>query len=880
MSHYILRLILGGDKMTSSFFIQAEKTLFFSRLDRMVEREWRNLFKTLEKSFMHLSAAQECTTASQHHEMENLQYICLALKSQFLRWTNVASEICQCETQEKISLPFHCVFGLVASRQVELDKGMALVPVHCLKQVFAEQFEVLLRMTVKQASKSRERAMQDERLLHLANILTREYRAQTCHSKRRWAADVGRLQLPDLWRCSARFPPCMVSLVDTLRRQHRLRHHDRVQLTLFLKELGLSVHNALLLWKREFSTPTGSDGAPRCHHSWHGNERRYIYNIRHLYGLEGRRVDYCGHSCPTIQARSGGCVGSGGCPFVTLREQPAENWHFLRDLPTEAATEIRVLSRLGHYGKACKYFSHHLVKQSFSPMFKDFDHESHSQCCVGCGAEILHLEMSNTEKVEIVTKKCFASSDPSHSLGTHHRRSDSMRDTEHESASGAPQRAEERLSASRHSRKPCSYITRGKVDATVGVDSVVPTASLVKSPVGSKPHRCGLNNGPPNVRPFEDLSTNSVCRSHVMIQSHITTQSHGKTQSHDTTQSHLTTPSHDTTQSHLTTQSHDTTQSHLTTPSHDTIQSHLTTPSHDTTQSHDKTSDTTENNNGHGSRENSATNSSATQERTSQCCRNVTNSDLGNAAHRTFIDCDFRRRKASGTPTRQGELAVLNTSCSKKGESNVLNTCHNKTCCCVSSCSSCFPQDASSYFQKRKLVCSTNANGAGKFSCKCSAEKCSLLKRKLFTADVSKADYLCGNSGRVEAELDSPVRDCDSFIEGSEQRRPISEQHKPISEQHRPISEQHRPISEQHRPISEQHRPISVCRNSSCPDVSAECQSWRGKKRKLFCSDCECSSVGMSSPLSGDLRRSHNVLKQIDHPKEFYYSLTKHMHKI
>lgn len=74
----------------------------------------------------------------------------------------------------------------------------------------------------------------------------------------------------------------------------------QVQLTLFLKELGLPVHEALLLWKREYSTPV-TNASASCHHGWHGNERRYIYNIRHLYGLEGNRVNYKAHSCSTIQ---------------------------------------------------------------------------------------------------------------------------------------------------------------------------------------------------------------------------------------------------------------------------------------------------------------------------------------------------------------------------------------------------------------------------------------------------------------------------------------------------------------------------------------------------------------------------------------------------
>ncbi|BFZ16460.1 hypothetical protein BsWGS_19499 [Bradybaena similaris] len=97
------------------------------------------------------------------------------------------------------------------------------------------------------------------------------------------------------------FPPCMANVVNVLQDEHTLKHQDRVQLTLFLKELGLPVNDALLLWKREYSVPTKSSKSKICQHRWQGNERRYIYNIRHLYGLEGSRTNYRAHSCSAIQ---------------------------------------------------------------------------------------------------------------------------------------------------------------------------------------------------------------------------------------------------------------------------------------------------------------------------------------------------------------------------------------------------------------------------------------------------------------------------------------------------------------------------------------------------------------------------------------------------
>ena len=80
----------------------------------------------------------------------------------------------------------------------------------------------------------------------------------------------------------------------------------QIQLTLFLKDLGLPVHQAIALWRHEYSQPCGAGS--HCNHSWQEDSRRYTYNIRHLYGLEGARRNYHGHCCESLQVRSLVCL--------------------------------------------------------------------------------------------------------------------------------------------------------------------------------------------------------------------------------------------------------------------------------------------------------------------------------------------------------------------------------------------------------------------------------------------------------------------------------------------------------------------------------------------------------------------------------------------
>jgi DNA primase large subunit len=97
------------------------------------------------------------------------------------------------------------------------------------------------------------------------------------------------------------YPMCMRHLHDTLRRDRHLKHYARLQYGLFLKVrlfltmggapfiisqvLGLSIEEALAFWRRSFSNMTDDKF-----------NKEYKYNIRHSFGLEGKRANYAAKS--------------------------------------------------------------------------------------------------------------------------------------------------------------------------------------------------------------------------------------------------------------------------------------------------------------------------------------------------------------------------------------------------------------------------------------------------------------------------------------------------------------------------------------------------------------------------------------------------------
>lgn len=52
-------------------------------------------------------------------------------------------------------------------------------------------------------------------------------------------------------------------------------------------------------WSKEYAQSTGS--CTSCSHSWQKDGKKYVYSLRHLYGLEGSRREYQTPGCQQVQ---------------------------------------------------------------------------------------------------------------------------------------------------------------------------------------------------------------------------------------------------------------------------------------------------------------------------------------------------------------------------------------------------------------------------------------------------------------------------------------------------------------------------------------------------------------------------------------------------
>ncbi|KAF9915498.1 DNA primase large subunit, partial [Lobosporangium transversale] len=183
------------------------------------------------------------------------------------------------------------------------------------------------------------RMEEDDRLMPVLNNINKQYLGREFTT----SAIAGEIQAQDVDNLKVHMPLCMEHLHNELRREKHTRHGGRMQYGLFLKGIGLSLEQALIFWQMAFEKLTPDQF-----------NKQYAYNIRHSYGMEGKRTDYTPFSCRhIIQNNAPGPGDHHGCPFrhfsaPNLRATLAA--HHVDDFDTE---DIMSLVQGRHFQIAC-----------------------------------------------------------------------------------------------------------------------------------------------------------------------------------------------------------------------------------------------------------------------------------------------------------------------------------------------------------------------------------------------------------------------------------------------------------------------------------------------------------------------------------------------
>ncbi|CAK1579088.1 unnamed protein product [Parnassius mnemosyne] len=337
VGHFILCTlgILGNNYGFSKFLLQAEVELFKRRLESLSAYDLRCFSKRLLKALRKLERTAPF--------IEPLQVLC-----QHLILRNLVHHIGQYHDNNcctyNIKIKFNHCLQLVAKRQVELRNGIAHIPCSKWKSYLITLFNNQLKYRLRNIDLTV--LNNDVRIIDLLYKFKDQFNCfnNDCKSKVLMSKDV------DL--ASKFFPPCMLNLHQYLRQKHRLSHMQRFYYSLYLKDIGMPVEEAIDFWRMEYKKmPNGSHS---CGHTWDKDERKFIYGIRHLYGLEGGRKIYTSVDCQRIQNENY-ASSEGGCPFKSFES------HRMREILESDSNEV-VLSQINElkehkqYVPACQLY--------------------------------------------------------------------------------------------------------------------------------------------------------------------------------------------------------------------------------------------------------------------------------------------------------------------------------------------------------------------------------------------------------------------------------------------------------------------------------------------------------------------------------------------
>ncbi|XP_063047938.1 DNA primase large subunit [Engraulis encrasicolus] len=340
ISHFILRLAYCQTEDLRRWFIQQEMDLFRFRFSDLPAR-----YKT---EFLHRN---------------NLQYDTLSVEEK----RNLADKLISSSygvsgatlvEQDYYKVPFQDALDLVRSRKVFLKGGYAYIPHQDIISIVLNDFRTRLSKALALTARSLPAVQSDERLQPLLNHLSHAYVGQDYSIQK----NIGKISLEQIDPLSAKsFPLCMRQLHRALRESHHLRHGGRMQYGLFLKGIGLTLEQALQFWRSEFVK--GKVDADKF-------DKQYSYNVRHMFGKEGKRTDYTPYSCMKVILSNAPSQGDfHGCPFrhsdPELLKQKLQSYK----LSPSGISQILDLVKGMHYQLACqKYFelTHGLEDAGFS----------------------------------------------------------------------------------------------------------------------------------------------------------------------------------------------------------------------------------------------------------------------------------------------------------------------------------------------------------------------------------------------------------------------------------------------------------------------------------------------------------------------------------
>ncbi|KAJ7156038.1 eukaryotic and archaeal DNA primase, large subunit-domain-containing protein [Mycena crocata] len=325
LGHFVLRLAFCRSEDLRRRFVKAETTLFKIRYESDVSAERELFLGSRAFNWVSVDKAEKET-----------------YRQELLSYNGRADAF---ETDSYYKVRWTRVPDLVDKRKVFLKGGWAYVPSREQSSIVYQEFETHLEKDLMVTARYMPRLDEDTRLGGILDNLSQGFLAGVSSE---WSAaptdingeTIKAEMVDDL--AAKHFPMCMRNSHQRLRKDHRLNHFGRLQYGLFLKVLGLSVEEAIIFWRKSFDRINDDTF-----------NKMYKYNIRHSFGLEGKRANYPAKNCQQILTSG----GDPGCPYRHFSPENLQSallsTYGSQGLTSTDLYEVMNTVKGGHFHVAC-----------------------------------------------------------------------------------------------------------------------------------------------------------------------------------------------------------------------------------------------------------------------------------------------------------------------------------------------------------------------------------------------------------------------------------------------------------------------------------------------------------------------------------------------
>ena len=330
-SHFILALIMCKNEGEARWFIKQESSLYKTRLE---QNKKYDMYKILSTLGLKLNLFDK--NKDKNVDINNIR---------FKRKDQSEEKIYFCRFEDAINL--------IATKDYYLYKGNIYILETDLPLLFKLVFEQKQEKVMAKIRANSESIKRDRRIKEIILSFEREKEIYNNQEAAKMAKEIPNDEklrtMNDVDVVSERcFPLCMSLIERHINQYSHLMHFGRLQYTLFLKAAGLPVEETLKFYQKKYEKKTPLDKF----------EKEYAYNIRHSYGLEGKRQNYAPFNCEKIINMN---VPMGnechGCPFKNYSEENLRKILNTCNLKDADIEEILDKKKTKEYQVACvKYF--------------------------------------------------------------------------------------------------------------------------------------------------------------------------------------------------------------------------------------------------------------------------------------------------------------------------------------------------------------------------------------------------------------------------------------------------------------------------------------------------------------------------------------------